>query len=112
MYVALGPNYIKLGQILDLGMRGLTFRYIAQRKTSNESSELEIFTVDHGFFLRKVPFTTVYDRETTDGISSNPLKLRKCCVEFGILTPFQQSQLAYCLDHYTTGASTAVHRSS
>ena len=100
--MALGPNYIKLGQILDLGMRGLTFRYIAQRATSNESSELEIFTVDQNFFLRKIPFTTISDHETADGIPFSPLRIRECSVKFGILTPLQKSQLAYFIENYRT----------
>ena len=100
--MALGPNYDRLGQILDMGMRGLTFRYIAQRKPSKDSSMLDIFTVDHDFFLRQIPFTTVADQETREDIPYSRLKIRKCSVKFGLLTPFQKSQLTYFLNHYTT----------
>ena len=62
-FAALGPDYIKVGQIINISMGGLAFRYLGSEGPSN-ASELEIFLAGRAFFLYKLHFETVWDSLT------------------------------------------------
>ena len=60
-YAAISPNSHKLGQIIDLSIGGLAFKYI---DTSNEeaedkqTSEETIFLSSMGYYVGDLPFKT------------------------------------------------------
>jgi len=60
-FVSLGSNGSVLGQILDVSMGGLSFRYIGD--TSENGSHLDIFSTEHDFHLGRVRFKAVKDFE-------------------------------------------------
>jgi hypothetical protein len=101
-FVAIGPYSLKLGQIVNMSMGGLAFRYIGSRKPSRMKTESKIF-VDNGFFLDDVPLETVSDCEAKQGPFAS-LVMRKSGVQFGELTHDQKSRLEYFIHNYTASA--------
>lgn len=101
-FVALGPYSLKLGQIVNMSMGGLAFRYIGSRKPSKMKTESKIF-IDNGFCLDDVPLETVSDFEAKQG-SFASLVMRQSGVQFGKLTRDQESELEYFIDNHTAGA--------
>jgi hypothetical protein len=101
-FVALGPHYNRVGQIVDIGKDGLEFRYMAGKEPSGQSFELDIFLSDGDFYLEKVPCKTVSDVKTHESPYA-PLNMRQCAVQYGELSPRQVSQLEYFIKNYTSG---------
>lgn len=101
-FVALGPHYVKLGQMMDVSTHGLAFCYMASEEPSDGSFELEIFLAGRPFYLYKVPYETISDYETK-GIPLSSIAMRRCGVQFGELTPNQRSQLEYFVQNHTIG---------
>ena len=87
----------RMGQIVDLSMGGLSFRYPELQKQSVESQELDIFVKDNSFFLQNLSITTVSDRKVVDDINYPMPLLRQRGVKFQELTSEQKFQLEYLL---------------
>ena len=90
--VALKPQTNILGQMIDIGMGGLSFRYIESHEPPGRSNELVILVASQSFFLDKVPFKTVSDIEIENNISFSSIQMRRCSVEFVRLS-LQQAAL-------------------
>lgn len=92
-------NSNKLGQIIDISMGGLSFKYI---DTENESegpekrNEESIFLSSMGYYVGDLPFQTIADYKITDTPSFSSMVVRKRHVKFTDLT-FKQ---LFDLDHY------------
>jgi hypothetical protein len=110
-FVSLGSNGSILGQILDVSMGGLSFRYIGD--DSKNGSHLDIFSTEHGFHLGKVPFKPVADFEIDNrllckiGGKAHPhcRTMRRGSVRFHKLSRKQKSQLKNFLQNYAVGAA-------
>jgi len=90
-----------MGNIVDIGLGGLSFRYIAGEKCSSRSSQIDILLTDGSFCLNKVRVNTISDFEI-EGETSVGLEARQCGVQFGDLTENQKSDLRYFIQTYTT----------
>jgi len=98
-YAAISPNSNKLGQIIDISMGGLCFKYISTDNKSEEPvdrNQESIFLSSMGYYVGELPFQTVADYEITDTPSFSSMKVRKRHVKFTDLT-FKQ---LFDLDHY------------
>jgi hypothetical protein len=99
-YAAISPNSHKLGQIIDISMGGLAFKYI---DTANEDSESEtqreesIFLSSMGYYVGDLPFKTISDYELTNAPSFSSMKIRKRHVRFTDLSFKQLFDLDYYL---------------
>jgi hypothetical protein len=99
-YAAISPNSHKLGQIIDISMGGLSFKYI---DTSNETSDPTlpqdeaIFLSSMGYYVGDLPFKTVSDYEVTNAPSFSSMKVRKRHLQFTDLTFKQLFDLDYYL---------------
>ena len=99
-YAAISPNSHKLGQIIDLSVGGLAFKYI---DTSNEeteekqTSEETIFLSSMGYYVGDLPFKTIADYEITNAPSFSSMKVRKRHVQFTDLNFKQLFDLDYYL---------------
>ena len=99
-YAAISPNSHKLGQIIDISMGGLAFKYI---DTSTENSEKNpvpedaIFLSSMGYYVGDLPFKTITDYEVTDAPSFSSMKVRKRHVKFTDLSFKQLFDLDYYL---------------
>ena len=97
-FAALRPDYIIVGQIINISMGGLGFRYLGNEGPSN-ASELDIFLAGRAFYLYKVPFQTVWDFVTNE-MPSSSINMKVCGMQFRDLTPNQISQLEYFIQDY------------
>ena len=98
-FMLLGPHFNKVGRIIDIGMDGLRFGYVAGNELSDKSFELDIFLSNTDFYLERVPCEMISEAK----IPRSPygsLSIRKCSVQFGELTPNQISQLEYFIQNH------------
>ncbi|MBA3009709.1 MAG: PilZ domain-containing protein [Proteobacteria bacterium] len=99
-YAAISPNSHKLGQILDISMGGLSFKYIdtsSDEKESEKSPENAVFLSSMGYYVGDLPFKTISDYEITNAPSFSSMKVRKRHVQFTDLSFKQLFDLDYYL---------------
>jgi len=102
-FAAFGSHIKEIGQIMDISMGGLAFRYIADGDQLNESHELEIYLANNGFHLKEVPFNTISDFELTSEFPLSSIIMRRRGVQFGELPQTRVSQLEYFIQNHTVG---------
>jgi len=88
-FVALRPDFVNLGKILDISRGGLCFQYMTtgDMKLGAGSMEIDIFRTNNGYYVPSVPCKIVYEREAPRGESIfTGMKNRRCGVKFGHLT--------------------------
>ncbi|MDY0376049.1 MAG: PilZ domain-containing protein [Desulfobacterium sp.] len=95
-YAAISPHSRKLGQIIDISMGGLSFKYIDNSDYQEEKPERSIFLSSLGYYVGELPFKTVEDCEITNYPSFNSMRLKKRRVKFTDLS-FKQ---LFDLDFY------------
>jgi hypothetical protein len=101
-FVALRPDYLKVGQVKNIGMDGLAFTYLMDDGKPDRSFELDIFLADQTFWLEGVPFTIISDFRI-DGIPFSSIRTRQMHVQFRDLTPDQKAHLEYFIQNHTSG---------
>jgi hypothetical protein len=100
VFVGFRPDNSRLGEIIDISLGGLSFRYLASGGPSNGSHRLNIFLTERGFCLDDLQFETVSDVGTYE-IPFTPVTMRRSGVQFEGLTEDQVSRLAYFIQHFT-----------
>ncbi len=101
-YAAISPNSHKLGQIIDISMGGLAFKYIDTSTEENDAdatAEESIFLSSMGYYVGDLPFKTISDYEVTNAPSFSSMKVRKRHVQFTDLSFKQLFDLDYYLRH-------------
>jgi hypothetical protein len=97
-FVALWPEFLRVGQVADISMGGLAFRHLKGEELPNESLELDLFLAGRSFYLYRVPSKMIWNAEAK---SSHSQDLGQCGLRFGELTPSQTAQLEYFVRNYT-----------
>ena len=107
-FVAVRPEFSKSGELLDISRGGLCFQYL--RRLNHEdnvktSLKIDIFIINNGYYLPKVPCTLIYDVEEKKGPNLFPMRLesRHCGLQFGKLSLEQTRQVELYLIHHTEG---------
>jgi hypothetical protein len=112
-FVTLGPSKAVMGQILDISMGGLAFRYINNHSEAPKHEGLaDIYLTEGDVCVTSVPIKTVSDFDAPDTVTrkaDGPLPvscrgMRRCGVEFGEMSQSQMSQLAQCIQAQSMGA--------
>ena len=102
-YAVVGPETSKLGQIKDISMSGLAFKYLAdEARPNNCSGKLDIIVRQNRFCVKNIPIQTISDFEVAKENVFSTVRLRQQGVQFGELTPDQISQLEFILKHHTS----------
>lgn len=101
-YAVLGPKTSKLGQIKDISMGGLAFKYLTDEARSNGTGELDIIIRQNSLCVKNIPIQTVSDFELARENAFSTVRLRQQGVQFGNLTSDQTSQLEFILKHHTS----------
>jgi len=99
-YAAISPNSHKLGQVIDISMGGLSFKYIDTTTDDadfEQSPEESIFLSSMGYYVGDLPFKTISDYEITNAPSFSSMKIRKRHVQFTDLSFKQLFDLDYYL---------------
>jgi len=102
-YAVLRPSSRKVGQIVDISRGGLSFRYPGTGRSDEDVSSLhlDIFLVGDDFYLDKVPFRTVSERELDIDLPDHSMTMLQCGVKFGRLTDDQLGRLDILIEKYT-----------
>ena len=93
MIVALNPKAEILGQMIDIGLGGLSFRYIDPEVETPPSNELLIVLNKPRFFIENIPYRKVTDQELPNEFIFSAVSVRKMGVKFGDLSPTQRTQI-------------------
>ena len=90
-------------QILNISRGGLALRYIIRDNETNESVELDILFIQNICFtsLKSLPFKSAWISHTASETSLSKLRIEQQGVEFGEMTPQQESQLDRFLEECT-----------
>jgi hypothetical protein len=102
-YAALINKDNRLGQIRDISLVGLSFRYIASNDKFNPNGELKIILAGSGLFMDNLPVKPVSDFEVDNDYAFSSLKIRQMHLAFGDLTPQQLSMLDHFILNHTMG---------
>jgi len=103
-YVALRPDFTKLGRLMNISRGGLAFRYLAHQRQEQAPTHLDLFTSNDGFHLSRLPCKVIYDvRLSEKHRFSTSLERRHCGLEFGEVTELQAIQLELYLKNHVAG---------
>ena len=117
-FAVLYQDSSKLAQILDISMAGFSFRYSDSQFIDNDRSghaflyhddsrkvnnfsNFDIFLVDSGIYLDRIPCKIVSDFELEEMEFSNSFSMRRCSIQFDELLPEQISDLEYFIQNCT-----------
>ena len=104
-FVVMRPEFSKSGKILDISRGGLCFQYLFKSNPSEGgavSVKIDIFIINNGYYLPKVPCKLIYDVEKKEATSfSISLEIRRCGLQFGELSKEQNRQLELYLNKHT-----------
>ncbi len=88
-FVAMRPEFFKLGKLLDISSNGLSFNYLAPGLFSKEdnknkySLDVDIFTSSNMYYLSGIPCKIIYDNEINKKTPSLvDLEYRQCGLQF------------------------------
>ncbi|MDY0221222.1 MAG: PilZ domain-containing protein [Desulfobacterium sp.] len=101
-YAAISPHSRRLGQIIDISMGGLSFKYIDNSDEQEEKPERSIFLSSLGYYVGELPFKTIEDCEITNYPSFSSMRLRKRRVKFTELSFKQLFDLDFYLRNNVT----------
>lgn len=102
-FAALVEQESRLGQIKDISIRGLSFRYIDSNEKLENAKELKIILGHQGLYMDKVPFKKISDFELEREFSFSRVKMRQIGLKFGKLTSEQRMKLNRFIQKYTVG---------
>ena len=106
-FVALRPEFVKLGKLTDISSTGLCFEYLAKGEVAPGPNpiEMDMFISGNGYYLPNVPCRLIYDIKTKRGMTFMVgLEYRRCGLHFTRLSEAQMDQLEYYLTNHTTEA--------
>jgi len=102
-FAALVDQASRLGQIKDISLHGLSFRYIDSYEKLENASELKIILGNRGLYLDKVPFKIIFDFQIESEFSFSTVHMRQIGLEFGELSRGQRDQLDQFIRDHTIG---------
>jgi len=120
-FAVLYQNSSKLGQIIDISIAGFSFRYSDSQFIDNDRdgkaflyhdhrqglenfTVFDIFLVDSGIYIDRLPCKIVSNFEIDAPGSSNSISMKRCCIQFNELVPEQIFDLAYFIKNCTVAA--------
>jgi hypothetical protein len=115
-YATISPDSSKLGQIVNISLAGLVFKYIDTEPDArnNEIASETIFLSSMGYYVGDINFQTVLDYEMPDctipEASFNTMKIRIRHVKFLDLKLKQLFDLDYYIENNTEGTNSYIDR--
>ena len=88
-------------QFLDNDRSGKAYLYHDDRQQLKDFSNFDIFLVDSGIYLDRIPCKIVSNFEVEELDSANSVSMRRCCIQFDELVTEQISDLEYFINNCT-----------
>jgi hypothetical protein len=101
-FVEYVSEHPQIGQIIDISVGGLSFRYFVNATPKRGPYELNIYLKGNHFYLEKTPVVTVSDKELSSILFP---KQRRHAVKFGTLTAEQTSGIENFIEKSTIKGS-------
>jgi hypothetical protein len=105
VFVGIGPNSIKIGQLLNVSRGGMAFKSNDQKTRFFQAAELSIIVDDNELNINVVPFKFKAKMVSVTDISNrNPFnftKMRRFSVVFEALSDYQIFWLDYFIRNHT-----------
>lgn len=101
MYAVLEYKPARMGRIINISKAGFAVLYPSNGQGLIESSEVDIFRLDSGFYMEKIKIKTISDFEIATECAFGFGKIRQRSMLFGEMKPIQTFQLNYFLQNYT-----------
>jgi len=104
-FVALRPEFVRLGKVVDISSSGLRFQYLISEDNQVEKGRvaLDMFIGSDGYYLPDIPCETVYERKMEQrGADTMGLEQRQCGIRFRSLNREQADKLQMFLQHHTS----------
>ncbi|MEJ2641378.1 MAG: PilZ domain-containing protein [Desulfosarcinaceae bacterium] len=79
----------KMGQIMDLSLKGLCFNYIVNDDQIPEGDEVDILLAEENFYLGALPCRIVREKTKANELPFTPIVMRQRAVAFEKLNPEQ-----------------------
>ena len=95
-YLALRPDFIMLGSVVNISKNGLCFQYMAKKnRTKNHASiSIDIFVSNNEYYLPEIYCKVIYDTTIIEKtISYLNIEFRLCGLHFNRFTKAQYDQL-------------------
>ena len=89
-----------VGEIMDISVDGVSFRYISGEEPAGGPSELSLVSADHSFYLGSLPISTISDLEMAK-IPFGSVSTRRRGVKFGKLGQNHRFALEHFIRNYT-----------
>ena len=102
-FVAVRPEFTKLGKLLNISSGGLCFQYMDEQDQIGHGAlfKVEIFISQNGYYLPRVPCKVIYDARIKKGmVFTKGLEHRRCGLRFKDLTEEQTDKLEFYLKNH------------
>ncbi len=107
-FVALRPDFTRLGKIVDISGGGLCFQYMVKEKQPPDGAAVkaDIFISSNGYYLPGVPCKMVYEKKMQQDVTFPiGLEYRTCGLQFEGLSNEQYEKLDFYLNKCTVGTA-------
>lgn len=94
----------QVARIVDISKGGMAVRYVDQTDWLGEAKEIDIL-VNSDFFMNSIPIESIHDFKVDNQVSFSIILERQCCLQFGSLSPAQESRLDEFIMRYAVGNS-------
>ena len=91
-----------MGRLIDTSMGGLTFDWVTSEVLPIEATKLDICRTGSLFILYNLPCQSIWELSIYEKHPAS-LHRKRCGVQFGELTPDQESQLEHFIQNHTKG---------
>jgi hypothetical protein len=92
----------QVARIVNFSKGGIAVRYMAQKDWLGEAKEIDI-PVNSDFFMTDIPIGNIRDFKVSNQVSLSVMQERQCCLQFGALSPAQESLLDDFNMNYSVG---------
>lgn len=94
----------QVARIVNISKGGMAVRYLDQQDWLGEADAIDIL-VNSDFFMTNIPIANRSDFKVKNQVSFSIISERQCCLQFGSLTPDQESLLDDFIMKYAAGNS-------
>jgi len=85
-------SHSQVARIVNISKGGMAVCYMDQKDWLGEVKEIDIL-VSSNFYISNIPIATINDFKFNNQASFSIIQERQCCLQFGSLSPAQESLL-------------------